>query len=149
MYFLNYQPIKKRLQERSVSDREALPYLISYIVILSIPNSLPPAPGYNFWDGIAASISLIIAIIGILNAYNKNGGETGYDFIHKFAILGWVVFFRFFLCSIPMLCLSIFVGIKLGVHSSEQKGPFIVIVLLLFQCVFFQRVGRHIKDTNK
>ena len=31
MYFIDYHPLKQKLRSRSISDREALPYLIAYV----------------------------------------------------------------------------------------------------------------------
>ncbi|MHB8788941.1 MAG: hypothetical protein ACYDBT_03580 [Desulfobulbaceae bacterium] len=148
MYFIKYLPLKERLRVRSVSDRESLPYLISYVVILSIPGSIPGPPGYNYWDGTGAILGLIVAIAGILYAYRENGGVSGYDFILKFVLLGWVVFVRFTLASIPVLFFIIYIGVRAGIHSSKATGPFIVFVIFVLQLIFFQRVGRHIRDTK-
>lgn len=147
MYFIRYQPLKKRLRSRSVSDREALPYLILFAAFTALVGSLPAIGGYNFWDGVSAFLSVAAAIGGVLYAYRKNGGIAGFDLIHKYVILGWVVSVRFLLAFIPAAIVLIIVGAATGLMSLDYTGPYDVLMIFLAEIIFYQRIGRHVADT--
>ena len=149
MYFIKLYPLKEKLRERSVSDREALPYLIIFGVLTTLAVYLPAQENYNNWDAFNVVLSLILTIGGTLYAYFENGGNDGFDFIQKYVVLGWVVFVRFFLGSFPIFLLLIYIGISSGLHSSEATSPYGVLIAFLWEVIFYQRLGRHIKDTTK
>ena len=147
MYFIRYEPLKSRLRSRSVSDREALPYLVitlsiyTFIYYTSLRNS------YNFWNVIETFISVAIVIGGIFYAYRKNGGMAGFDLIQKFVVLGWVVFFRFMIVANPVIFFLVIVGTETGLMSQGYTGPYEVLCIFLIEVVFYQRIGKHIGDT--
>lgn len=147
MYFVKYQPLKQRLQARLISDREALPYLIIFAGLTALVGSLPIMDGYNFWDGISASLSVIATVGGVLYAYYKNGGANGFDLIQKYVILGWVVFVRVFIVLIPTVFALIIIEVVTGLISSDATGPFDVAIIFIAEVILYQRIGRHIGDT--
>ena len=147
MYFIRYQPLKERLRSRSVSDREALPYLILFVALTALVGSLPAIDAYNLWDGVSAFLSVATAIGGVLYAYRKNGGMAGFDLIHKYVILGWVVFVRFLIGFIPAAIVLVIMGTATGLMSLEHTGPYDVSMILLAEIIFYQRIGRHVEDT--
>lgn len=114
-----------------------------------LPGLIHSAYEYNYWDNIGSFISALITLVGIFYAYQKNDGKDGYDFIHKYIVLGWVVLVRFTLCFIPIFILLIIIGVSSGLHSSKATGPYMVIIISLSQIVFYQRLGKHIRDTIK
>lgn len=147
MYFVKYHPLKARLSARSVSDREALPYLIMVYVINSLLVSLPDFQEYNFWDGVSAILTVAVTIGGILHVYRKNGGASGFDLIRKYVILGWVVTIRCLLAFIPVAIVFGLAEVAMGITSSDY-GPQDVVLILLLQIIVYQRIGRHISDTT-
>jgi len=148
MYFIKYQPLKKQLLERSLSDREALPYVFLYVGLTSLMCSVPLYDGFNMWDGVSSALTVLLAIGGVLYAYSKNGGKEGHDLIQKYVVLGWVVFVRFFLISIPVMILLFRLGHMAGLVTQNSTRPYDVVVVALLEAIFYQRVGRHVKDTK-
>ncbi len=149
MYFLKYHPLKQKLTERCLTDRDALPYFVIFMGLSTLGSSMPFLSGYNVWDIVSGIVSVVIAICGVIYAYRKNGGKAGYDFIQKFVILGWVVFIRFLLAFVPIIfALYLFFELT-GLVSDESTNLFDVVVLAIAEMIFYQRIGRHIKDTNK
>ena len=65
MYWLRYQPLKDRLKKRSVSDREALPYLLLFSALESIALSVPATSKMNKWDIIEAILYVIVTLLGV------------------------------------------------------------------------------------
>lgn len=148
MYFIKYQPLKNQLRCRSVTDREALPYLAIFAALTAFVGAIPLTDGFNHWDAMSAFFSVVLAIGGVVYAYQQNGGRTGNDLIQKYVILGWVVSFRFMLIAIPAMIVLMIVGDLLGLVSWDSTGPIDVLGVFVFEVILYQRIGRHIRDTR-
>jgi uncharacterized RDD family membrane protein YckC len=147
MYFVKYHPLKERLRARSISDREALPYLIVFVGMTAMVGAIPLIDKYNVWDGVSAFLGIVTAIGGVLYAYRQNGGSAGYDLIQKYVVLGWVVTIRVLLAFIPTAIVLYIIGDMIGLMSRDATGPYDVVIVLLFEIFLYQRLGRHIGDT--
>lgn len=148
MYFVRYQPLKAKLRAGTVSDREALPYLMVFLGLQELALALPMAEGMNVWDGIEFVATICTLLGGLWYAYLKNGGAEGFDLITKFVVLGWVVTVRFVLVVVPLMCVFIIVGEATGLVVLDAEGPADAIFLLVLDVVYYQRIGRHIGDTR-
>lgn len=147
MYFIRYQPLKEKLKARTFSDREALPYLILYAGLAAAVYMFPSVGEFNAWDWIGGGLSVAMAVAGVIYAYNQNGSRQGFDLIQKYVVLGWVVAVRCILVFIPVGIALYLAGEALGVIT-EETGWFDVLIISGFEVVFYQRVGRHIRDTK-
>jgi len=147
MYFFKYHPLKEQLRERTFSDRDGLPYYVLFIASSTFlaDYSLGTSNGI---DALSASINSAVAILGIIYSYRKNGGRTGYDFMQKSIVLGWVVIFRL----MPFILLTGFVSYcidqALG-YPIESRSWVSIVLSALFMTFYYQRLGRHIQDTNR
>ena len=148
MYFIKYNPLKDKLRTRSLPEREALQYLVSFAGLTTLFGVLPMFGVYNAWDGVSAFLSVATAVGGILYAYSQNAGANGYDLIQKYVVLGWVVSVRVFLVAVPVLFVISGLGVAFGLTSFEASGPLDVFVLFILEVVWCQRIGRHIRDTT-
>ena len=149
MYFVQYHPLKEKLRERTLSDGESLPYwiLLNVLILLAI---VIPTGDFNVWNAIDGVISLLFTICGIYHVYSQNGGSSGFDFIQKVVVLGWVVVVRCLLVFIPiMFIFYVFVGILMGEGIFENTNFLNVLVSAAFCIIYYQRLGEHIKDTTK
>ena len=151
MYFVRYQPLKEKLKERSFSDREALPYFVLFFALFTGARVFPTVEEFNEFDMVSGVLSVIFAIGGVLYSYEQNGRKKGFDLIQKFVILGWVVSFR---CFLVLLSVFIVAAVALGVketietiETSETDG-FDVLFIALVELIFYQRIGKHIRDTR-
>ncbi len=147
MYFIRYAPLKERLKDRSIDDREALPYLILFCVLEAIATALPGSEFMNKWDYISTGATLLITIWGVMYAYRHNGGRIGYDLIHKFVVLGWVVAIRFLIGVVPVF-IAVFALAWHYDFVGEESTIFDVIFFSVLEIIFYQRIGRHMADTN-
>ena len=149
MPFVSYHPLKERLRAREVSDREALPYLIIYLVLTTLAIGFPlNGSTYNGFDWMSFVLSIFTVFGGVLYAYRENGGQYGYDLIQKYTVLGWVVTFRFLLVGIPTFLIAYSFAESLSL-STDETGLFDIVMLLVFEVLLYWRIGRHIGDTNK
>jgi hypothetical protein len=148
MYWIRYRPLKDRLKKRSVSDREALPYLLLFCALEAIALSLPAASEMNKWDIIETILHVIVTLLGVLYVYRKNGGNSGYDIIQKFIVLGWVVAVRYIIIVIPV---GIFIYVVKEYHapSGDETTIFGAVISTVLSAIYYERLGRHITDTNE
>ena len=147
MYFIRYQPLKEKLKSRTLSDREALPYLIAFAGLAAAVYLFPSTDGSNVWDWIGGGISVVLAVAGVIYAYLCNGGKQGFDLIQKYVVIGWVVAVRCILIFIPCAIVLYILGELLGVVTVETNW-YDTIILVLFEVILYQRIGRHIRDTK-
>lgn len=148
MYFIKIKPLKDRLANRSMSDREALPYYLVFMASVSVASWVTMPPPTTHWHTINNWAGLLIILGGTVFTYAKNGGRTGYDFIQKSVVLGWVITVRLlpvFLCGI--------IGVALFKQARgipvDQTSWADVIYVAVFLMVYYQRLGRHIQDTDR
>ena len=114
MYFVRTQPLKDKLRSRSLSDREALPYLLVFSGLTALVGSVPLIEGFNRWDFASATLSVVFAIAGVVYSYKCNGGREGFDLIQKYVVLGWVVSIRCLLPFIPLAIVAYIAADALG-----------------------------------
>ena len=146
MYFVQYHPLKEKLRERTLSDSEALPYWILLNVVIGLTVFVPTIGYFNFWDAINGVMSLLFTICGIYHVYSQNGGASGFDFIQKSVILGWVVYVRCFLAFIPIMVIQYLFAKSYGFYFTNL---FDVLADATFVIILFWRTGVHIRDTTK
>ena len=147
LYLIRYDPLKKLLRERTLTDREALPYFILFGALLALATSLPRIKAFNLWDALDGLAIISITILGTLYCYKQNGGSFGYDFIQKFIVLGWIVVFRCLLVFIPACVIIYICGAFFGVVGDKTTW-LDFLVMTAFQIIYYQRLGRHLEDTR-
>jgi len=147
MHFVRYHPLKEKLRNRSVSDREALPYLVIFAALTALVGAFPVVDGFNEWDLISGLLSVALAVGGIIYAYKSNGAKEGFDLIQKYVVLGWVVVVRCLLVFIPLAIVAYIAGESLGLVT-DQTGFLDVLLIAILELVLYQRIGRHIRDTR-
>ena len=148
MYFVSIKRLKAQLRSRTLGDREALPYYVVTMACTTLVCTLPIAAPCTLWDVLSAITGVVLAICGIIYSYVRNGGRTGYDFIHKSVVLGWVVMIRLLAIIVPVAIGIGFLKTGLG-HPSEQASWVDVMAVATFTAVYYQRLGKHIGETNQ
>ena len=148
MYFIKIKPLKERLINRSMTDREALPYYLVFMACVSVCGWATMPPQATHWHMINNLAGLFLIIGGTVFTFAKNGGRTGYDFIQKSVVLGWVITVRLF----PLILCGI-IGVVLFKQNrglpDDQTSWVDVIFVAVFMIIYYQRLGRHIQDTNR
>ena len=147
MYFLRYQPLKEQLRTRSLSDKEALPYLVLLCGLAAAATLFSSSEAFNSWDWVSGGLSVVLAVCGVFYAYSKNGGRAGVDLIQKYIVIGWIASVRCTLVFIPII-IALYFGIDRFGVITEKTGVFDVLILTCFEVILYQRIGRHIGDTK-
>ena len=151
MYFVQYNPLKQKLSSRSLSDGEALPYLILEGVVTVLLYLDISSEGLNAFDLVSVIISVAILIGGTFHVYDQNGGKEGFDLVQKYIVLGWVVGFRVFLASVPVIIiLGVIVRVLVLLANIDDAVSDMVSVIcgVAVKLIYYQRLGEHIRDTT-
>lgn len=148
MYFLRCSELKEKLSKRTLSEREALPYLIADSVLIAIAMSsfLGGYTSPNLWDFLRDVLAVMTTVAGIIYAYKKNGGNNGYDFLQKYIVLGWVITWRWILIFIPLFFIFYML---FGDHESSSSTPLEIAFIFIAEIILYWRIGKHVSDTAK
>ena len=130
-----------------MSDREALPYLLSMFAFIAVAVVFPLTLGTHLWDRINQGGTILLAILGLLYAYRQNGGANGHDLALKYIVLGEIVVARCSVFSIPVGLVLLWLGNQIGLRD-QSMGWYDTTLWLIFQVVAYLRLGRHIADTR-
>lgn len=148
MYFIKIKPLKEQLSSRSMTDREALPYYLVFMACVSVCGWATMPPQTTQWHMINNWAGLFLVLGGTVFTFIKNGGRKGYDFIQKSIVLGWVITVRL----LPAILCGV-VGVVLFKQSQglpdDQASWVELIFVALCMIIYYQRLGRHIQDTNR
>ena len=147
MEFFRYRAVKEKLRTRTLTEREALPYLLSMFVFAASAVVFPIPLGSDLWDRINQGGTILLAILGLFYAYRQNDGAHGHDLALKYIVLGEIVVARCFAVSIPLGIALVWLGTQLGLRD-RTMGWYDTTLWLAFQVVAYQRLGRHIADTR-
>ncbi|TAE76898.1 MAG: hypothetical protein EAZ65_03430 [Verrucomicrobia bacterium] len=147
MYFFSYQPLKERLKNRKVCDREALPYLVVFSALTAAACLGDFEKSPNGWDYLDASLAIALAIVGVIHAYRQNGGASGFDLIQKYVVLGWVVSLRCLVVLLPCAMLAYSFAGALELVGEETTGVD-VLISTVFGSLIYYKIGQHIGDTR-
>ena len=111
--------------------------------------SATSATCYHLTDFVSGAVTIGLAAAGVLYSYQKNGGNSGFDFIKKYVVLGWVVSVRCILFLSPLLVIYILGVSVLGETESDTSCTTWADVAVIFfvEVAIYQRIGRHIADT--
>ena len=147
MSLFRYDPLKEKLRSRTLTDREALPYLLSMFGFAAAAVVFPFPLGSDGVDRVNQGGTILLAVLGLFYSYRQNGGPDGHDLALKYIVLGEVVVMRCTLAAIPAGILLIWLGNQFGLRD-RTLGWYDTLLWLLFQVVAYQRLGRHIADTR-
>lgn len=144
MYFWRIEKLKAELATRPLTDRETLPYLV-YFVGWTTAASFIPATFTNVWDGLGAAWSVLLAVIGTLYIYRRNGGADGQYFLQRYFAIGWVVAIRWLV--ILVLAIVAFVGVLTALGSeAEDTTWYEFLFLAIAEAVIYWRTDHHVGD---
>jgi hypothetical protein len=73
MYFTKYNPLKEQLRERTLSERDGLPYYVVYMAVWSLTSALPYESSLNTVDVVSAVLCTITTICQHLPVRSLHG----------------------------------------------------------------------------
>ncbi|MEM8782713.1 MAG: hypothetical protein AAGE65_07625 [Planctomycetota bacterium] len=146
MYFFRLGSLKRQLNQRPATDREALPYLLVYAGLGVLATA--PVPGSNAFDYAGVFGSTAIVVLGSLYAYRRNGGASGSQFLHRFFMVGWVVALRWALIGIAV-AIPLYAGLDAAGINIEPTSWWDLLLWWTVETVIFLRLGHHLADLSR
>lgn len=144
MYFWRIEKLKQEMARRAFSDREVLPYLVTFCA-LSTAVAYIPGKLENGWDIAGAIWSVLIVILGTIHIYRQNGGCEGQHFLQRYFVVGWVVSIRWLV--IVIFCLMAFY-LPLAFFRPTDEGSewYDFLITAVLETLFYWRIGCHVRD---
>jgi hypothetical protein len=155
MYFWRIEKLKSELALRPLSEREALPYFIAFLLLSTIAANLPQS-SYSFWDGVSAAWCIGIAVLGTIYIYRQNGGRDGQHFLQRYFAISWVMSLRLIAfvvaVAIVILCATLCAAIVFDLEPPEESVTtqwYEFLFGATLEVFFCWRVGRHVRDVAR
>ncbi len=147
MYFWRIEALKADLAALPLTDRQVLPYLVLYSVLIAAVGIIPFGPSNN-WDMIGGGWSVLLAIVGTIYVYRKNGGEHGLHLLQRYLAIGWVVGIRW-AAALLLITVAYFGVLEVVSEVSEDTTWLDFLVLAIAEGVLYWRIGHHIGDVAR
>jgi hypothetical protein len=144
MYFWRIEHLKTTLATRPLSEREALPYLVVYVVLYSVA-AYVPLTEFTVWDTVEGACSVLIAAIGTIYIYRQNGGANGQHFLQRYFAIGWVVTVRW-LAVVLLLVLAPYVALAVLDVITDRIEWYDRVLILLAELGLYWRIAHHVRD---
>lgn len=141
MYFWRIAELKSHIKSRPLTEREALPYFIVYLLLTELVTLIPAPDTLNGWDYANAAFGVLITLFGTIYLYLQNGGNDGEFFIQRYLAIGWVTTIRVLVVAGPLF---IFLDIFFGLPSESNVYSFSYFCLV--GLVVLQRMSSHIGE---
>ena len=148
MYLWRIEKLKAEMAVRPFTDREVLPYLIAWLVLLEVvivlTTFLPTSA--NVWDGLDAARGLLLTVFGTLYVFRQNGGASGQYLLQRYFAVGWVVGVRWIAGLLPAM-LVFYVALEaLGSGSEDSTEWYDFVLITVAEAGFYWRFGHHVRD---
>lgn len=144
MYFWRIEKLKRNMASRPLSERETLPYLVTFVALSSAALCLPQELA-NTRDYLGAVWTLLLAIFGTIYIYRRNGGAEGSHFLQRYFAIGWVVTVRWLVVTIPVVVAYYGVLVVAG-DDLEETYWYEPLLFGLLELAVYWRIGHHVCD---
>jgi len=145
MYFWKIGKLKEDIRNNSLTSQDNYYYLLSYTTLYTILLIVAVVRLYDSMGIWMAVIQVLLFVGGTYYAYYSNGRAKGKDFSKRFFSIAWVFLIRAtFFMTIGMLNLYVMTHL-FGMEKLLTVGSS-AIIGLLFEMLFYWRIGKHIKD---
>ncbi len=104
MHFVKINNLKADIAENGVPPRDSLKYIILLMLLVSFPFPFGNMQ-IEVFNGIYWIINSVILIVCTIYCYQKNGGDSGINFLSRYLSITFVVSIRFFI----VLCVLSFI----------------------------------------
>jgi len=146
MYFIRLKALKDELAGPGLPEKEKMKYLLAFFSVFTLAATL----GYNepSISTFATSLAmLVLLVIGILYAWNRNGGAGGRSYLERYLSISWVVNFRVNIAVLVLLMLMKAGLSMLGLldMDDDDQGKSLAIFLMVGGEIFIAwSVGHHV-----
>lgn len=144
MRFWRVERLKAEMRAQPLSERETLPYLVVYVAFFTIVSGLPN-PDFNLLDAVGHLLSVVIAIVGTIFIYWRNGGMDGRFFFQRYFAIGFVVGIRCLVAIVVAMFTLIAILDSVG-RLSDQTTFYDFIFIVIADIIIYWRIAYHVRD---
>ena len=134
MNWINLSDAENKLKENSFENREALKYLLAYMIFNTLVGF--GVIERNVISFISVVLQIIIAVWGIMKVFNANELGDGKDFFKRYIVISWIVGFRLLLVAL-LITTPILVIINIFANNQILGGFSIKDIVMLFMGIIF------------
>ncbi|MGI8924198.1 MAG: hypothetical protein ACR2HJ_09225 [Fimbriimonadales bacterium] len=147
MYFWNIDKLKEEMAAGPFTDRQLLPYVVTLTALSSAAVTLlvlvGSLTGMNLWDWLSGASSFLLAIVGTLFIYRRNGGPEGKHFLQRILVVGWVVSIR---CLVAMVAIMFLLAVLVWSDETVDTKWYDALLFAVVEAVAYWRIGYHVRD---
>ena len=143
MYFWSINDLVRTLGDRDLRDDESFPYFFIYVVLMTLATSVPEI-GWNTWDTVAATGTVILTAAGVLYCYRANGGSAGTAFLSRFMAISWVMMIRLLVLFLAVFFAAAIVATVLG-ESTEEASWWDTLLVFGMEVLTYTLVAKHLR----
>ena len=144
MYFWRIEALKADLAAQPLTDKQVLPYLVLYSALIAAVGIIPFG-AQNNWDMIGSGWSVLLAIVGTIHIYRKNGGEQGLHLLQRYLAIGWVVGIRW-AAALLAITVAYFGILEVVSEVAENTTWSDFILLAAAEAILYWRIGHHVGE---
>lgn len=100
------------------------------------------------WETAEAVSFALIAGLGTVYVYWRNGGAHGHHFLQRYLAISWVVALRWFVWSTPPLLIVSSVSQMSGVEPGTRKVYDTVLLIAVYAATYW-RIASHVRDVAR
>jgi hypothetical protein len=151
MYFWRIGKLKQELKQGPLPPRRALPYVGTWLALLTFAGTLPAIDADTAWEWtlVLAVYYGIATAAGVWWSYRANGGANGADFSARLLALWWVLGIRFLVISaVPVVLLY---AVLAPQTSGAPGAPLLAdtITALIWTVPYYWRAAVHMRDLRR
>ena len=141
MYFWHIEELKSNIIAAPLTEREVIPYFLSFLLAYEFVSWIPSSPTANVLDYATNAYGLALTLFGTFHLYHRNGGNAGTNFVQRYLAIGWVTTIRVIAGGIPA-----FIALRTIFSLQNESDGFVFGFTVVFGLVLYQRFGKHIHD---
>ncbi len=138
MQILSAAPLVDKFKSDSFEQSEVGPYFMAQMVLTAML-TLSAFGVTDSWDIAAALASVVITVFGVLYLKRKNRDTFGNQFVEKYFCLGWVIWVRMLLLSIPVVVA--FFALAIIVGGNDAIPPAGALLTIGLEILFYWWLG--------
>ncbi len=146
MQHLSAELLVKKFKSGTFQQSDIGPYFMAHMVLTAVVWIFAYRDA-TLWDIAGTLASVVITVFGVLHLKKQNLDTFGNDFASKYFCLGWVIYVRLLLLTIPVsVVISVLISI---VGLVESQKPFSSLVGIGSQIIYYWWLGSLFAQSNQ
>jgi len=147
MYFWKIDNLNEELVTSSVTEADSFKYLLANVALYML--AAFHFPYTNSYDLLGSSISLVIAVAGLIFIYKCNGGREGSYIMLRYLSISWVVLIRMLVWVIP-LGISFYIAYETVLGGLVEDTSIVEILFVaIIEIIYVYLIAKNVNNVAK